>query len=143
MISIIDLKKAKMQALKEHDADKQSVLGVLIAGYQKTEIDKKVKGEEMTDADMVSLLNKVLKELEDEKKMYVDGNRLDEAASIDKQMLIIKSYLPLMMSEEEITKIIEGLSDKSIKSVMAEFKTKYAGKVDMGLVSKVARSFQK
>jgi len=143
MISIIDLKKNKMQALKEHDADKQSVLGVLIAGYQKTEIDKKVKGEEMTDADMVSLLNKVLKELEDEKKMYVDGNRLDEAASIDKQMLIIKSYLPLMMSEEEITKIIEGLADKSIKSVMVEFKTKYAGKVDMGLVSKVARSFQK
>jgi len=47
-----------------------------------------------------------------------------------------------MMSEEEVRKVIEGLEDKSIKNVMQTFKSQYAGKVDMGLVSKVAREYQ-
>lgn len=46
------------------------------------------------------------------------------------------------MSEDEIRKIIEALPDKSIKSVMKEFKTNYPGKADMSMVSKIAMSFQ-
>ena len=44
-----------------------------------------------------------------------------------------------MMSEEEIKNIIAGMEDKSIPSVMKHFKANYAGKVDMGLVNKIAR----
>ena len=142
MITLIDLKKAKMQALKEHDSNKQNVLGVLIGAYQKNEIDKKVNNQEMTDADMVSLLNKTLKELEDEKTMYASANRLDDVKNLDYQIGIVKTYMPTMMSEDDIKKVIDGLADKSIKGIMIAFKTKYAGKADMGLVSKVAKSYQ-
>lgn len=142
MVTLIELKKAKMVALKNKDTNAQNVMGVLIAAYQKAESDKKVKGQEMTDADMVSILNKVLKELEDEKAMYESANRTVEAANSLAQMEIVKSYMPEMMSEEEVRKVIEGLEDKSIKNVMMVFKSQYAGKVDMGLVSKVAREFQ-
>lgn len=142
MVTLIELKKAKMVALKNKDTNAQNVMGVLIAAYQKAESDKKVKGQEMTDADMVSILNKVLKELEDEKAMYESANRTVEAANILAQMEIVKSYMPAMMSEEEVRKVIEGLEDKSIKNVMMVFKSQYAGKVDMGLVSKVAREYQ-
>jgi uncharacterized protein YqeY len=142
MVTLIELKKAKMAALKNKDTNAQNVMGVLIAAYQKAESDKKVKGQEMTDADMVSILNKVLKELEDEKAMYESANRTVEAANSLAQMEIVKSYMPAMMSEEEVRKVIEGLEDKSIKNVMMVFKSKYAGKVDMGLVSKVAREYQ-
>ena len=131
-----------MVALKNKDTNAQNVMGVLIAAYQKAESDKKVKGQEMTDADMVSILNKVLKELEDEKAMYESANRTVEAANSLAQMEIVKSYMPAMMSEEEVRKVIEGLEDKSIKNVMMVFKSQYAGKVDMGLVSKVAREYQ-
>jgi len=96
----------------------------------------------MTDADMVSILNKVLKELEDEKAMYEGAGRTEEANNSLAQMEIVKSYMPEMMSEEEVRKVIEGLEDKSIKNVMQTFKSQYAGKVDMGLVSKVAREYQ-
>ena len=143
MITLIDLKKEKMQALKAHDATKGAILGVLIAAYQKSEIEKKMKGQEMTDADMVAVLNHALKELQDEKGMYEAGNRQDEVEKIEKQMEVVKGYLPTMMSEEEIRKVIEGLEDKSIKSVMVEFKTKYNGKADMGLVSRIAKTYQK
>jgi uncharacterized protein YqeY len=142
MVTLIELKKAKMAALKNKDTNAQNVMGVLIAAYQKAESDKKVKGQEMTDADMVSILNKVLKELEDEKAMYESANRTVEAANSLAQMEIVKSYMPEMMSEEEVRKVIEGLEDKSIKNVMQTFKSQYAGKVDMGLVSKVAREYQ-
>lgn len=142
MITLIELKKAKMQALKEKDENKQNVLGMIISSYQKAEIDKKVKGQEMSDADVVSILNKTLKELEDEKAMYVSGNREDEAKSSQAQIDFVKSLLPKMMSEEEIRKVIDSLADKSIKSIMVEFKTKYNGKADMGLVNKIARSYQ-
>lgn len=142
MITLLQLKKEKMLALKEHDENKQNVLGIIIAAYQKTEIEKRSKGQEMSDADVVSLLNKVVKELEDEKTMYLNGNRAEEAAASQAQIDIVKTYLPAMMSKEEISSIISNLPDKSIKAIMIEFKTKYAGKADMSLVNQVAKEFQ-
>lgn len=142
MITLLQLKKEKMLALKEHDENKQNVLGIIIAAYQKAEIEMRSKGQEMSDADVVSLLNKVVKELEDEKTMYLNGNRAEEAAASQAQIDIVKTYLPAMMSKEEISSIISNLPDKSIKAIMIEFKTKYAGKADMSLVNQVAKEFQ-
>lgn len=141
MVSIIELKKAKMLALKNKDINTQNVLGLVIASYQKAESDKRAKNQEMSDADMVSILNKTLKELEDEKTMYLSANREVEATSSQAQIDIIKSYLPKMMSESEIKEVIDALEDKSIKNVMMVFKKDYAGKADMALVSKVAKSY--
>ena len=143
MVTLLDLKKAKMNALKTHDENAQNVLGIIISAYQKMQIDKQGKGQQMTDADMVSVLNKTLKELSDEKEMYEENGRKEQADADAKQMEIVKSYLPKMMSEEEIKEVIEKLADYSIKTIMTEFKTNYAGKADMGLVSKIAREYQK
>lgn len=142
MVTVLDLKKAKMQALKNKDENGKVILGVAIAAYQKAEVEKRSKGQEMSDADMVSVLSKVIKECEDEKKMYVDAGREEDAKNSEAQIAILKAYLPQMMSEEEIRKAIEALPDKSIKNIMVTFKTRYAGKADMGLVNKVAREFQ-
>ncbi len=143
MVTLLDLKKAKMTALKEHDTNAQIVLSLVISAYQKMQIDKQGKGQEMTDADMVSVLNKTLKELADEKEMYESNGRKEQAEADAKQIEIVKSYLPKMMSEEEIRAVIEKLEDRSIKSVMTEFKTNYAGKADMSLVSRIAKEYQK
>ena len=55
-------------------------------------------------------------------------------------MKTIQSYLPKMLTEEEIKNEILSLEDRSIPSVMKHFKEKFAGKVDMGLVNRIARS---
>lgn len=143
MVTLVELKKAKMNALKEHDVDTQNVLGLVISTYQKNMIEKKAKNEEMTDSDMLSILNKTIKELEDEKAMYIKANRLDSVKSDEKQIAILKAYLPQMMSEEEIREIIEKLEDKSIKNIMTTFKTEYIAKANMSLVSKIAKEYQK
>ncbi len=143
MVTLMDLKKAKMMALKNHDENAQNVLGIIISAYQKSQIDKQGKGQEMTDADMVSILNKTLKELSDEKEMYAQNGRMEQAEADEKQMEIVKGYLPKMMSEDEIRAVIDKLADHSIKAIMVEFKTNYAGKADMSIVSKIAKDYQK
>ena len=45
-----------------------------------------------------------------------------------------------MLSEEEIIAIINTLPDKTMPTIMKHFKSEYAGKVDMGVVNKIARS---
>ena len=143
MVTLIDLKKAKMTALKNHDSNAQSVLGIVIASYQKKQIEKQASGQEMTDADMLSILNETVKELTDEKAMYENANRKEEAANDQRQIEIIKAYLPKMMEENEVRSIIENLEDKSIKNIMAKFKTEYSGKADMAMVSRLAKEYQK
>ena len=57
-----------------------------------------------------------------------------------KKIEILESYLPKQLSAEEIKAEIDKLEDKSIPSVMKHFKMNFAGKVDMGLVNKIAKS---
>ena len=103
-------------------------------------VENKAKGKETTDADVISILQKSVKELEEEKNMFVKAARQDKIDEMNIQINAVKKYLPEMMSEDEIRKIISGLEDKSVKSVMAYFKKNYAGKVEMAKVSQVLRS---
>ena len=142
MVTLIELKKEKMLALKNHDSDKMNVLGIVISSLQKLEIEKKAAGKEITEVEMVSILNKTIKELTDEQAMYEANGRAEQALSDQRQIEIIKAYLPKMMEEDEIRKVIESLPDHQIKTIMQAFKKDYAGKADMALVNKIAREYQ-
>ena len=137
---IDELSKANMEALKNKDKDARAVLSVVINRYKMEAIEMKSAGNEISDKDMVRIITKVLKELDEEKAGYEKVNRAEEVKSINNQIALISKYLPKMMSEEEIRKVIEKLEDKSIPSVMKYFKANFEGKVDMGLVNKIARS---
>ena len=137
---IDELKKANVQALKDHDSVKRAILGVVISQYMLVNVENRKDGKETTDAEVVSILQKAIKGLEEEKAMFEKGNREDKVKDTLAQMDLLKSYLPKMLSEEEIKDIILSLEDKSMKNVMGCFKANYAGKADMSLVSKIARS---
>ncbi|MCI6357737.1 MAG: GatB/YqeY domain-containing protein [Erysipelotrichaceae bacterium] len=134
------LKKASMEALKTKDKEARAALSVVINKYNLAAIELKTQGKEITDADLVSIIAKTLKELADEKEGFVKVNRPDRVEAIKVQEDTLKAYLPKMLSEDEIKEEILKLDDKSIPSVMKHFKQNFAGKVDMGLVNKVARS---
>ena len=59
---------------------------------------------------------------------------------LTKQIEIIKSYLPQMMSADEIKEIILGLEDKTVPFVMKYFKANYAGKCEMRTVQEVLKN---
>lgn len=136
---INELEQANIAALKARDQDTRAVLSVVINRYRMNAIELKAQGKEATDADLVKIITKVIKELDEEKEGNIKTGRVEAAQAIDKQKAVIEKYLPKMMSEDEIRAIIAKLEDKSIPSVMKHFKANYDGQADMALVSKIAR----
>ena len=135
-----EIKKANIQALKEKNVTARTIYGIVSNKAMLETIRKREKGEQLNDADMVQIIQKTIKELTEEAENYEKVNNLTERDNILKQKEIIEQYLPKMMSESEIKDIILSLSDKSIGNVMKHFKTEYAGKCDMKLVSDVAKN---
>jgi len=134
------IKKENLLALKNHDDNKRAVLSVVINKYMVLGYEAKAKNVELTDADLINVMKKTLKELEEEKNSYVSCGREEKANDIQYQIDIINAYLPKMMSEEEIKAILLSLEDRSVPVVMKYFKQNYNGKCDMGLVNKVLKS---
>ncbi len=134
---IDEIRKANLQAMKERNINKKNIMSLVIARYTALKTDG--SNREITDNDVISLLMKIKKELEEERDGYLKANREEQAKAISEQIENIEPFLPKMLSEEEIKNIISSLEDKSIPSVMKHFKANYAGQVDMSLVNKVLR----
>lgn len=134
-----EIKKANVQAMKEHDSVARAIYGVVMNKAMLVSIELKKDGKEFSDQDMIKILQKTIKELDEERENYIKVGNQTEADNIRHQSELISIYLPQMMSEDEIRREIEKLSDRSIPSVMRHFKENFAGKVDMSIVSKIAR----
>ena len=135
------IKKDNMIAFKEKNTTARVILSILMNKALLEQVKKREKGEEVTDADMVAILQKTVKELTDEMENYKKVNNEQQAADTAKQIEIVKNYLPKMLSHDEIHQIIAQMPDKSIPTVMKKFKAEYAGKVDMRDVQTVLKSF--
>ena len=136
---IDEIKKDNVQAIKDKNMVARAILGVAISKHLALSIEKRKEGVEMTDADMVAILQKTIKELNEEAENYAKVGKVEQEQEIKTQKSMLEKYLPQMMSEDEIKAVIAGMEDKSIPSVMKHFKANYAGKVDMQLVNKIAR----
>ena len=139
-MTLESLKKEKIEAMKAKDKDAVSALNVIITKVMALTIEKRSVGQEVSEADISSLLQKAEKELTEEREGFIKAGREETVASLTNQIEVIKKYLPKLLSNEEIKEIILGLEDKSIPSVMRYFKTNYAGKVDMRMVQETLKA---
>ena len=137
---IDEIKKANIEAMKARDNTTRGVLSVVMTKYKLMEVELRSNGKEIGDTELLSIIQKTLKELADEKEGYVKAGNEARVADITKQEEVLSGYLPKQLSEQEIRDIIASLEDKSVPSVMKHFKTNYAGKVDMSLVNSILRS---
>lgn len=135
---IDELKKAQMEALKQKDPLTRSILQIVTGKAKLAEIEKRTKNETLTDDDVILVINKVIKELEEEILAFKNAGRLEKVEELTKQKDILTKYLPAQLTEEEIKEIINKLDDKSMPSIMKYFKQNYLGKCDMKLVNKIA-----
>ena len=134
-----EIKKANVQAMKDKDSVARSFYSVILNKIMLENIKKREKGGEVNDEDIANILNKTIKELDEEKQNYAKVGNTQEVENIDKQIEKAKKYLPKQLSKEEIEEIIKSLDDKSIGSVMKHFKLNYNGKCDMKLVQEVLK----
>lgn len=134
------LKEANINALKAHDTTARSVLSVILNKVKLAEIDRRSEGKELSDADVVSILQKSVKELTEEREAFEKANRPENVAVLTEQIAFVNKFLPQMMSAEEIRAEIDKIDDKSVGSVMKYFKANFAGKVDMRDVQNVLKN---
>ena len=106
------LKDANIAALKNHDVNARSVLSVLLNKIKLAEIEKRTQNASLTDADVVAVLQKTLKELAEEKEAFQKANRAENVRVLEEQIAFLSAYLPKMMTAEEIKAEILTLDDK-------------------------------
>lgn len=136
---IEEIKKANIEAMKNKDANLRSIYSVVINKFMQAQINARTTGKEVDDAEVVKIIQKTIKELEEEGANYKKVGNIVESEKIDSQKAVLEKYLPQMLSKEEIEKIVSALDDKTLPSVMRHFKLNYSGKCDMKLVSEVVK----
>lgn len=134
------IKKANLQAMKDKDAVARAFYSVLMNKILLEKIAKGSRDQMLPDAELSNILQKTIKELNEEKENYQKVNNLEEVARLERHIEIATSYLPKMLGADEIKKIILSLDDKSIPNVMKHFKANFNGQVDMRLVQEVLKS---
>ena len=96
------IKKANVEAMKNKDTVARAFYSVLMNKIMLEKINKREKGQEITDADVSNIIQKMIKELGDEKDNYQKAGNMEEVAHIEKQLEIAKTYLPKILSRDEI-----------------------------------------
>ncbi len=139
-MTLEEFKKAKIQAMKERNAQAVSAYNSIISKLMLVSIENKANGTEMTEENVISCVKKVEKELVEEMEGYVKGGREESANEIKAQLEVVRKYIPQMMSAEQIKEEILKLEDKSVPSVMRYFKTNFSGKAELKTVSEVLKT---
>ena len=134
------IKKANIQAMKDKDTVARSFYSVLMNKFLLEKIAKGSRETALADADASNIIQKTIKELNEEKENYQKVGNVEEVEKLARQIEIASSYLPKMLSKEEIKNIIMSLDDKSVPTVMKHFKANFNGQVDMRLVQEVLKS---
>lgn len=130
-------------ALKEGDKQKRDTLRLLLAAVKQAEVDEQTT---LDDAGVQVVLMKQAKQRRESIADYEKASRSDLVAKEEAELAIIESYLPQMMSREEIKEeaaqvIAElGVTDmKGMGQVMGELMPRLKGKAEGRIVSEVVR----
>lgn len=142
------INSAMKAAMKAQDKTRLSTLRMVNAAIKDRDIEARGGGKDpISDDDLLGLLAKMIKQREESAVMYADGGRPELATQERDEAEIIRSFLPQQLAEEEtraaIAEIIarEGASSvKDLGKVMAALKAAYAGRMDFGKASQLAKA---
>lgn len=137
-----DINQANLQAMRDKNQTARTIYSILKNKALLISINKREKGEQLSDTDLISMLQKTVKELIDEAENFQKAGKDAEVKNILEQKKLVEAFLPKMLSEAEVLAIIHSLSDKSVPAVMKHFKAEYAGKVDMRVVQDVLKNYK-
>jgi len=144
-----DLQKALKDAMLNHDTQTTSAVRLIIAGMKEKDVDARGKGlEKASDADLLSMMQTMIKQRNESIKMYVDAKRQDLADKEMSEIKVIEQFLPKQMSDAEVDEAIKAIistigasSMKDMGKVMSELKSQYAGQLDFGKASAKIKGF--
>ena len=135
-----DLQKALKEAMLAHDAATTGAVRLIIAGMKEKDVEARGKGaKEATEAELLSMMQTMVKQRNDSIKMFMDGNRPELAEKEKAEIAVIERFMPKQLSDAETEAAIKAViaetgaaSMKDMGKVMGALKAKYAGQLDMG-----------
>ncbi|MDH4106848.1 MAG: GatB/YqeY domain-containing protein [Gammaproteobacteria bacterium] len=126
-------------AMKSGQKDRLKVIRLLLAAIKQVEVDQR---KDLTDADVLGVINKMIKQRRDSIDQFQKGGREDLAAGEQQEIEVLETYLPEQMSDAELDGLVEkavaetgaqGMRDMG--KVMAILKAKAEGRADMSALS--------
>jgi len=139
---------ALKHATKAQDKRRISTLRLISAAIKDRDIAARTAGKDQaTDAELLELLAKMIKQREESEKIYADAGRAELAKQEAEEIVIIREYLPKQLSagdmDQAIAAAIKSTGAATIKDmgkVMAELKAKYAGQMDFAKASAAVKA---
>jgi len=134
-----DLDKDLKEALIAKNSIKVSTLRMIKSSIKNQEIEVK---KELSNDDVIKILRKELKKRQDSINAYKEANRIELAEQEEKEFEIIDNYLPDMMSEEDINKIVDEVILEGVDNfgqIMKEVMTRSKGQADGQIVQKLVK----
>lgn len=136
-------------ALKAKDQVAMSTIRLITAALKDRDIAVRGTGndEGISEAEILSLLQSMVKQRQESAKTYRDAGREELAEREEAEIKVIEGFLPAQMSEDEVAAAIDkiiadvGAADiKDMGKVMGALKSQYAGQLDMAKAGGMVKS---
>jgi uncharacterized protein YqeY len=135
-------------ATKAQDKRRVSTLRLVSAAIKDRDIAARGTGKsEATDAELLELLAKMIKQREESEKIYADAGRAELAQQEAEEIAIIREFQPKQLSAAEMEKAVAAAiaeagaaSVKDMGKVMAALKARYAGQMDFARAGALVKS---
>ncbi len=142
-----DLQNALKEAMKEKNMLEVNAVRMIIAGLKEKDVEARGKGKKQAeDAELLSMMQTMIKQRNESIKLYNDGHRPELAEKEQAEIKIIERFLPKQLSVEETTDAIKNIiaqtgaqSIKDMGKVMAALRGQYAGQMDFGKASEIIK----
>ena len=126
-------------AMRAKDSARLGTIRLLLSAMKQREVDERI---ELSDADVIAVIEKMLKQRRDSIAAYDSADRADLADIEKAEVLVLQSYMPAQLSDEAINQIINqviadtgAVGAKDMGKVVGLVKPLVAGMADMGKVS--------
>jgi uncharacterized protein YqeY len=131
-------------AMRGGDAARRDAIRLLTAALKQREVDER---KTLTDADVLAVIEKMIKQRRDSIAQFEQGGRQDLAAREKQELALLQGYMPQAMDEAEVAAAVAAAVAESgaagpadMGKVMALLKPRLAGRADMGKVSAAVRA---
>jgi uncharacterized protein YqeY len=142
-----DINKALTEAQKAKNERTVSTLRMVNSTLKNADIEARTTGKPLGDAEVLSILQKMIKQRQESVEMYKKGARADLVKQEEEEIAVISAYLPKQMSEAEVTAAIDAAVTetgaagmKDMGKVIGVLRAKYAGQMDFGKASGLVKA---
>jgi len=130
-------------AMKAKDKQTLKAVRMILGAIKQKEVDDRI---ELDDAQVMTVIQKMVKQRKDSISQFSDAGRTDLVDVEEAELVVINSYMPEQLSDEEVSVAVDKAitnsganSMKDMGKLMGMLKSQLDGQADMGLVSRLIK----